>query len=82
MDPITSPKDLGRVLRRYRKEKGLSQTQVGQQLNIRQATISNIESGSANVSLDSLFRIMSALELEMHLESRDKYTVREDEALW
>ena len=82
MIPITSPKDLGRALRRYRKDLGLSQTDVGEKLNIRQATISNMESGSANVSLDTLFRVIAALGLEIQLEPRNKYQVNEDKALW
>lgn len=71
MVPITSPEILGRVLRKYRKELGLTQTQVGEKFNIRQASISNIESGSSGVSLDTLFRLMSALNLEMHVQDRD-----------
>jgi len=70
MIPITSSEILGRVLRKHRKKLGLTQKQAGAKFNIRQASISKIETGSPNVSLDTLLRIMSALNLEMHLQNR------------
>lgn len=82
MIPITSPEILGRVLRKYRKDQGLTQTQVGEKFNIRQASISNIESGSAGVSLDTLFRLMSALNLEMHLQDRNNDNHASNEGPW
>ena len=80
MTPITSPEILARVLRKHRKEQGLTQTQAGEEFNIRQASISKIESASAGISLDTLFRLMSALNLEMHLQDRNNDST--DEALW
>lgn len=80
MLPITSPKTLGKVLRRYRKELGLSQSEAGKKFNLPQKTVSNIEAGLAGVHLGTLFRYMSALGLEMHLGHRSKSS--DDEALW
>ena len=69
---LTSPETLGTVLRRYRKQQGLSQTEAGRRFNLSQKTASNIESGLPGVQLSTLFRLMSALGLEMHLEPRNK----------
>lgn len=80
MIPITSPETLGKVLRRYRKSLGLSQSEAGKKFNLPQKTVSRIESGIPAVHLESLFKYMSALGLEMHLVSRDKPS--KDEALW
>ncbi len=80
MLPVTSPETLGRVLKKHRKDLGLTQTQAGQKFNIRQASISKIEAGSAGVSLATLFRLMSALNLEMHLQNRSNNS--SDEGLW
>ena len=80
MIPITSPDTLGKVLRSYRKRLGLSQIEAGSKFNLPQKTVSNIESGLPGVRLDSIFRYMSALGLEMQLEPRDKPA--KDEALW
>jgi len=81
MIPVTSSETLGKVLRRYRKDQGLSQSEAGKKFNLPQKTISNIESGLSGTRLGTIFRYMSALGLELHLEPRDK-SVKEDEALW
>lgn len=80
MIPITSPETLGKVLRRYRKEQGLTQSNAGKKFNILQSSISGIESGRPGVRLETVFRYMSALSLEMHLEPRVKS--QNDKALW
>ena len=79
MIPITSPETLGKVLRRYRKDLGLSQTDAGKKFNLPQKTVSRIESGIASVHLGTLFKYMSALSLELHLEPRDKSS---NKGLW
>jgi HTH-type transcriptional regulator/antitoxin HipB len=80
MFPITSPEMLGKVLRRYRKELGLTQGEAGKKFNLSQKTVSNIESGLSGVQLGTVFRYMSALGLEMQLQSRSRSA--NDEALW
>ncbi|VAW80997.1 hypothetical protein MNBD_GAMMA14-481 [hydrothermal vent metagenome] len=80
MVPVTSPETLGKVLKRYRKDLGLSQTEAGRKLNLPQKTVSRIESGMPAVHLGTLFRYMAALGLEMHLEPREQSS--KDEALW
>lgn len=80
MLPVTSPETLGKVLRRYRKELGLTQSEAGKKFNLPQKTVSNIESGMAGVHIGSIFRYMSALGLEMQLEPRNR-SVKE-KALW
>ena len=80
MLPITSPETLGKVLRRYRKNLGLTQVEAGEKFNMTQTTVSQIEAGKPGVQLGTLFKMMSALKLEMHLEDRNQS--RNDEALW
>lgn len=80
MIPITSPDTLGKVLRKHRKEQGLTQHDAGKKFNILQSSISGIESGRPGVRLETIFRYMSALSLEMHLEPRD--ISKDDKALW
>ena len=79
MLPITSPEILGKVLRRYRKDLGLTQSEAGKKFNLPQKTVSRIESGISAVHLESLFKYMSALNLEIHLQPREPSS---DEALW
>ena len=80
MIPITSPETLGKVLRRYRKDQGLSQREAGYKFNLTQKSISNIESGLPGIRLKSLFRYMSALGLEINLDYRVKSSKNEE--LW
>lgn len=80
MIPITSPDTLGKVLRRYRKNLGLSQTSAGMKFNLPQKTVSNIESGVTDIQLTTLFRYLSALGLEIQLQDRNTYI--ETEQLW
>jgi DNA-binding XRE family transcriptional regulator len=80
MIPITSPKTLGKVLRQYRKNLKLSQTEAGKKFNLPQKTISNIEAGLSGVQLGTVFRYMSALKLEMSLAPR--VSPSKNEALW
>lgn len=71
MLPITSAEDLGRSLKMQRKLLGLTQIQAGNKFNLTQKTVSNIENGRPGVQLDTLFRLLSALNLEMYLGPRD-----------
>lgn len=79
MIPITSAKTLGSTLRKYRKELGLTQLEAGKKFNLPQKTVSRIESGMST-NLDTLFKYMSALGLEMQLEPRVKPD--NDKGLW
>jgi len=80
MISITSPEMLGKRLRQYRKEQGLSQSDAGKEFNITQKIVSNIESGLPGIQLATLFKLMSSLRLEIHLEPRDKNSKEKD--LW
>ncbi len=80
MIPVTSPENLGKVLRLYRKNQGLTQVEAGSKFNLPQKTVSRIEAGAAAVRLDTLFKYMSALGLEIHLEPRNQLS--DDGALW
>lgn len=67
---IHSLNALGTVIKRQRKVKNLTQTQVGTEFNIDQSTISSVEQGARGTRLTTLFRILSALDLEMVIRSK------------
>ena len=67
---LVSPKDIGAALRTLRKEKGLSQKELGQKVGLDQKKVSLIENGNPNCRVDSLFRLLSALELGAVLQSK------------
>jgi HTH-type transcriptional regulator/antitoxin HipB len=64
---IHTPKELGLYIREQRKAQGLSQTMVGEAVNIKQATISDFENKPEASQIDTLFRILSAANLELHV---------------
>lgn len=72
MQKATSPKVLGQILKSIRSQKGLTQEQAGNLVGITQAMISRIESGASNARVDTLFRILAALEVEMTVQPRGK----------
>jgi HTH-type transcriptional regulator/antitoxin HipB len=66
-----TPKQLGAALRRYRKKLGVSQDALGERISKRQATVSNLEAEGSG-TLETLFAVLSALELELIVQPRSK----------
>jgi HTH-type transcriptional regulator/antitoxin HipB len=72
MDQLArTPKQLGTALRRVRKQKGLTQPVLSTQTGKRQATISNLEIEGSG-TLETLFSLLSALDLELVIRPRTK----------
>lgn len=60
----TSIRDIGALLTDRRKEKGLTQSQVGERIGIQKAMVSKIENG-ASVNISTIERLAEALGVEM-----------------
>ena len=71
-DLARTPKQLGSVIRRARKALGLTQTQLGSLAGLRQATISLIETGNPETKLETLLKVLGALDLEFQIAPRSK----------
>ncbi|MGB4599986.1 MAG: helix-turn-helix domain-containing protein [Trichlorobacter sp.] len=69
---ISSPETLGQALRAERKNKGMSQNVVGHSVGMEQHTISKIEAGNPGTELNTLFRLLAALDLELTIQPRQK----------
>ena len=54
---------VGSRLRRLRKERRLTQSDLARQIGIQQSDLSRMEKGEYRVSLDNLFRILAALDV-------------------
>ncbi|MCO4320960.1 helix-turn-helix domain-containing protein [Aliidiomarina quisquiliarum] len=68
---ITDPKTLSNYLRNERKTLGLSQAKVADLVGLRQGTVSKFESAPDKMQLDTLFRLLSALELELYVRPKE-----------
>lgn len=60
-----TPQQLGQVLKARRKAKGLTQKEAGMQVGLLPKSISKLELDPATASIESLFKLLSALELEL-----------------
>lgn len=67
---IATPTQLGKVLAGCRKEQRLTQSGLGARVGLLQKAVSAFESDPSRSSVQRLFRLLSALELELVL--RDK----------
>ena len=79
---VVSPESLGLTLRAVRKEKGISQKAVGHAVGMEQHTISKIEKGNPGTGLGTLFRLLSALDLELVVQPRRKPSGDDSEDVW
>ena len=68
---IYSIQSLGSAIKRQRKAKQLNQKQAGATFDIDQTTVSSIENGAPGTRLETLFRILAALDLEMVLRTKE-----------
>jgi len=73
MDQIArTTKDVGNVLRNARKARKLTQTDLARRAGVWQRTISNIETSASGAKLDTIFDLLAALDLEIHIVPRSK----------
>jgi len=78
---INSPKDLAVKVKNWRKSSNLSQAQLADMVGLRQATVSEFETDPESTKLETLFRILSAVNLELHVIEKDAFT-REGKETW
>jgi transcriptional regulator with XRE-family HTH domain len=55
---------LARKLKRLRRQRGLTQTDLGAAASVGRTLVAEIEAGSANPTVDSLEKIAAALKVE------------------
>ncbi|HKU55372.1 MAG TPA: helix-turn-helix domain-containing protein [Rhizomicrobium sp.] len=67
-----APKQIGNLIRRSRKKRGLNQTQLGELAGLRQETISLIEAGNPATKLETILAVLAALDLEFRIAPRSK----------
>jgi HTH-type transcriptional regulator/antitoxin HipB len=73
---ITTPAQLGEVLRGRRKARGMSQGELSAKLNIGQSRLSTLESDPAALTLERLLTIASLLGLEIVIQDKATTSAR------
>ena len=83
MDTIArTTKQLADALRRYRRNKDLSQVGLAERMQVRQATVSKLEAGEPATQLRVLMDALTALDLELVIRPRTKVSVQDIEDLF
>lgn len=73
MDQIArTTKDLGNALRQARKAHNLTQAELASRAGIWQRTVSKVETSTSGAKVDTIFDLLAALDLELHIVPRSK----------
>lgn len=67
---VRSSKELGETVRVARKNLNMSQTDLAQKASLRQALISDLENGVTSAKLDTILKVMAALDLDLAIIER------------
>lgn len=67
---ITSSDMLAQALKSSRKHQNLSQQATADQIGVKQATVSSFENHPDKSKVETLFKLLSALDLELSLTRR------------
>ena len=77
MQLARSAKQIGNEIRRQRKRLGMTQGALGEKVGLRQATISQIESGQPGTKLDTILSVLAALDMELRIAPRTRHSTHE-----
>lgn len=73
---------IGAIIRRARRNAGLTQAELGKRIGLRQATISKLEAGEPATRISTLLDALTALGLEIMIDKRGKASVQDLEDLF
>ncbi len=69
---IRNNKDLGEAIRLARKNQDFRQVDVAQKASVRQALVSDLENGATTAKLDTVIRVLAALDMDLSIVPRRK----------
>lgn len=77
---MLEPKTLGTIIRKHRKIAGLSQLQLAELAGLGKTVVFDIEKGKETIQLDTLRKILTALNIKVQLTSpiMNQITTNED----
>ncbi len=80
-----SSKALALILKDRRKALGINQTTTGERVGVKQDTVSAFENNPDGTKLATLFKLLSSLDLELHIVPKNTPLIKnfdEDDELW
>ncbi|NOY16679.1 MAG: helix-turn-helix transcriptional regulator [Gammaproteobacteria bacterium] len=69
---IRNNNDLGEAIRQSRKNMNLRQVDVAQKASVRQALVSDLENGATTAKLDTVIKVLAALDMDLSIIPRQK----------
>lgn len=69
---IRNNNDLGEAIRRERKARDMRQVDVAQKASVRQALVSDLENGVTTAKLNTVIRVLAALDMDLSIIPRRK----------
>ena len=69
---VRNNKELGETIRLVRKNKRMRQVDVAKKASVRQALVSELENGATSAKIDTIIKILAALEMDLAIVSRRK----------
>jgi len=82
MQRARTAKQIGAIIRRARRNAGLTQTELGKRIGLRQATVSKLEAGQPATRLSTLLDVLTALRLEIIIDKRVSASAKDLEDLF
>jgi len=79
---VSTPVQLGQILRDRRSSLRLTQYKAGQTVGLLPKTISALEISPEGSSISSLFKLLSALDLEIILRPKDYISENPEKMEW
>ena len=74
---VHTPRQLGQVLKGERSTQRLSQAQIATRVGLLPKTVSKLERDPDTATLESLFKLLSSLQLELVVRSKSASSVSE-----
>ncbi|MFZ1456598.1 MAG: helix-turn-helix transcriptional regulator [Saprospiraceae bacterium] len=59
---------MGKAIKQTRKERNLTQEDLGKLIGVQKAQISRLENNASNVTIDTLLRVFTALKAKVKLQ--------------
>lgn len=75
-------KQLGAIIRRARRNAGLTQADLGKRIGLRQATVSKLEKGEPATRISTLLDALTGLGLELIIDKRGRASRQDLEDLF
>lgn len=69
---VRNNKEFGEAIRNERLKKKMRQVDLARKASVRQALISELENGATQSKIDTLFKVLAALEMDLEIAPRRK----------